>query len=249
MSGGAGLDHVGLVAPGLDDLVTRYRALGFAPTEPRPLLRFEPATGERLPIGQSSAHVVFESGYVELTQIDSASRDHHLAPWVQRHFGLHILALGVDDIAAAHERCTSAGVPVRAPARASRAIEYGSRHGEARFEWFMLEPAASPEGLLCLVRHETPGLVHQREVESHPNGAVALEGVYVVTTEPQDVERRLAIVAGARPAEAGTIELGGRWIRVLTPDAFAARFPGSQVPQAPCLAGFAVRVADLRARP
>ena len=246
MSGGAGLDHVGLVAQVLDDLVARYRALGFAPTEPRPLLRVEPATGERLPIGQSSAHVVFESGYVELTQIDGASRDHHLAPWVQRHCGLHILALGVDDIAAAHERCTSAGVPVRGPARASRAVEYGARHGEARFEWFMLEPAASPEGLLCLVRHETPGLVHQREVESHPNGAVALEGVYIVTAEPQAIERRLAVVAGARRAEAGTIELGGRWIRVLTPDVFGARFPGAHVPATPCMAGFAVRVADLR---
>jgi catechol 2,3-dioxygenase-like lactoylglutathione lyase family enzyme len=246
IGGGAGLDHVGLVAPELDALVARYRALGFSPTEPRPLLRFDPATGASLPIGQSSAHVVFESGYVELTQIDSASSDHHLAPWVHRHFGLHILALGVDDITAAHERCTSAGVPVRAPARASRAVEYGSRHGEARFEWFMLEPAASPEGLLCLVRHETPGLVHQREVESHPNGAVALEGVYIVTVEPQGVERLLAIVAGARHAGAGTIEFGGRWIRVLTPDVFAARFPRAHVPATPCMAGFAVRVADLR---
>jgi hypothetical protein len=249
MNGGAGLDHVGLVTPGLDALLACYRALGFFPTEPRPLMRWDPATRASLPIGQSSAHVVFESGYVELTQIDSTSRDHHLAPWVKRHFGLHILALGVEDITAAHERCTSAGVPVRAPARASRAIEYGSRHGEARFQWFMLEPAASPEGLLCLVRHETPGLVHQREVESHPNGALALEGVYIVTAEPQDVERRLAVLAGARPAEAGTIELGGRWIRALTPDVFAERFPGAHVPATPCLAGFAVRVADLhRAR-
>jgi catechol 2,3-dioxygenase-like lactoylglutathione lyase family enzyme len=246
MSDGAGLDHVGLVAPGLDALVIRYRALGFAPTEPRPLLRVEPATGERLPIGQSSAHVVFESGYVELTQIDSASRDHHLAPWVGRHFGLHILALGVEDITAAHERCTSAGVPVRAPARASRAIEYGSRHGEARFEWFMLEPAASTEGLLCLVRHETPGWVHQREVEFHPNGAVALEGVYIVTAEPQDVERRLAVVTGAPPAEAASIALGRCWIRLLSPDGFAERFPGSHVTATPCMAGFAIRVADLR---
>jgi catechol 2,3-dioxygenase-like lactoylglutathione lyase family enzyme len=246
MHGGAGLDHVGLVAPGLDALVARYRALGFSPTEPRPLLRFEPATGASLPIGQSSAHVVFESGYVELTQIDRAARDHHLAPWVGRHFGLHILAIGAEDIAAAHERCTSAGVPVRAPARASRAVEYGSRHGEARFDWFMLEPAASPEGLLCLVRHETPGLVHQREVESHPNGALALEGVYIVTAEPHDVERRLAIVAGARPAEAGSIALGRCWIRLLSPDAFAERFPGAHVPASPCMAGFTVRVEDLR---
>ena len=159
---------------------------------------------------------------------------------------LRFVPYDLDEIAAAHERCTSAGVPVRAPARASRVVEYGSLHGQARFEWFMLEPAASPEGLLCLVRHETPGLVHQREVEFHPNGAVALEGVYILTAEPQDVERRLAVVAGARPAEAGSIELGGRWIRVLTPDVFAARFPGAHVPAAPCMAGFAVRVADLR---
>jgi len=246
MSGGAGLDHVGLVAPELDALVARYRALGFSPTEPRPLLRLDPATGASLPIGQSSAHVVFESGYVELTQIDGAPRDHHLSPWVARHFGLHILAIGVDDITAAHERCASAGVPVRAPSRAGRAIEYGSRHGEARFEWFMLEPAASPEGLMCLVRHETPRLVHQPEVESHPNGALALEGVYVVTAEPYDVERRLGIVTETRPAEAGSIALGRSWIRLLSPDEFAERFPGAHVPAAPCLAGFAVRVADLR---
>ncbi len=246
MSGGADLDHVGLVAPGLDALVARYRALGFSPTEPRPLLRFDPATGASLPIGQSSAHVVFESGYVELTQIDRALRDHHLGPWVRRHFGLHILAIGVEDIAAAHERCASAGVAVRAPARASRAVEYGSRHGEARFEWFMLEPAASPEGLLCLVRHETPGLVHQREVESHANGALALEGVYIVTKEPLEVGRRLGIVTGARPAEDRSIALGRCWIRLLSPDGFAERFPGAHVPATPCLAGFAVRVADLR---
>jgi len=246
MSSGAVLDHVGLVAPELDALVARYRALGFSPTEPRPLLRLDPATGASLPIGQSSAHVVLESGYVELTQIDGASRDHHLARWAARHFGLHILAIGVEDIAPAHERCTSAGVPVRAPSRAGRAIEYGSRRGEAGFGWFMLEPAASPEGLLCVVRHETPGLVHQREVEFHPNGALALEGVYVVTAEPHDVERRLAIVTGARPAEAGSIALGRCWIRWLSPAGFAERFPGAHVPAAPCLAGFAVRVADLR---
>ena len=245
-SGGARLDHVGLVGPDLGSLLDRYRALGFSPTEPRPLLHFEPATGKSAPTGQSSAHVVFGSGYLELTQVDAISHDHHLAPWLRRRFGLHILALGVEDIAAAHERCACAGVPVRAPARASRAVEYGSQRGQARFEWFMLAPEASPEGLLCFVRHETPELVHQREVECHPNGALALDGVYVVAADPREAGYRLAIVAGARPAEAGTIALGGCWIQLLSPGGFAERFPGAELPPAPCLAGFAVRVANLR---
>ena len=110
----------------------------------------------------------------------------------------------------------------------------------------MLEREASPGGLLCFVRHETPELVHQREVESHPNGALALDGVYVVAADPHETRHRLAIVAGARSAEAGTIALGGCWIQLLSPGAFAERFPGAQRPPAPCLAGFAVRVADLR---
>jgi catechol 2,3-dioxygenase-like lactoylglutathione lyase family enzyme len=152
----------------------------------------------------SSAHLVFESGYVELPQLSMPSPGHHLATWVSRHFGLHILAFGVEDIDAAHERCVAAGLPVRSPAHASRAVEYGARHGEA------------------------------------------LEGVYVVADDVAETARRIALLTGAVLAEPGVLEIGRGWLRVLTPHEFAGRFPGSDVPRAPCLAGFTVRAPDRR---
>ncbi len=246
MSGPASLDHVGLVARSLEPLLAAARRLGFAPTEPKPLLGRDSATGEARSLGQSSAHLVFESGYVELSAVHDPSPAHHLAAYLRRHEGLHILALGVDDIAAAHARCRAAGLPVTAVAGASRAIEYGERRGEARFEWFMLEPAAAPEGLVCCVRHLTPELVFQPAVQRHPNGVVALAGVYVAAAEPGLVLARLAAVAGAVP-RGDRLELAGGWLRVMTPAALAARFPGARLPEAPCLAGHALRVRDLAA--
>jgi hypothetical protein len=243
LNGLASLDHVGLVGRSLDPLLTAARRLGFAPTPPKPLMGRDPATGKARPLGQSSAHLVFGSGYVELSAVHSTSPDHHLAHWLGRHEGLLILALGVDDIAAAHARCCAAGLPVTAVADASRAIEYGDRHGEARFKWFMLAPEASPEGLVCCVRNLAPELVFQPAVQAHPNGVTGLAGVYVAADEPGPLLARLAAVTGAAPA-ADRLDLRGGWLRVMTPAALEARFAGAGLPAAPCLAGFALEVAD-----
>lgn len=243
MSGRASLDHVGLVGRSLEPLLAAARRLGFAPTLPKPLMGRDPVTGETRPLGQSSAHLVFGSGYVELSAVHSTSPDHHLAHWLRRHEGLLILALGVDDIEAAHARCQAASLPVTAVADACRAIEYGDRHGEARFQWFMLAPQASPEGLVCCVRNLTPDLVFQPAVQAHPNGVIGLAGVYVAAGEPAPVLSRLAAVTGATPA-GDRLDLRGGWLRVMTPAALEARFPGAGLPAAPCLAGCAVKVVD-----
>jgi len=239
------LDHVGVVGRELQPLLAAYRRLGFAPTEPKTLFGRDRATGAPVSLGQSSAHLVFGSGYVELSAVHSTSPDHHLASYLDRHAGLHILAFGVNDIAAAQARCLAAGLPATPVAAASRPIEYGERHGEARFEWFMVEAAAAPEGLLCGVRHVTPELVFQPEVQRHPNRVEALAGLYVVTAEAPAALQRLAAVTGASAGDGDTLALVGGWIRVLSPAAFAARFPGAGIPAAPCLAGFALRTADL----
>jgi hypothetical protein len=128
---------------------------------------------------------------------------------------------------------------------ASRPIEYGERRGEARFEWFMVEAAAAPEGLLCCVRHLTPELVFQAAVQRHPNRVEALAGLYVVTADAPAALQRLAAITGAGLDHGDTLALVGGWIRVLSPAAFAARFPGAGIPAAPCLAGFALRTTDL----
>lgn len=244
------LDHVGVVGRDMDALLAAYRRLGFEPTQPRPILRRDGRSSDAVPLGQSGAHLVFASGYVELAAVHTRSPAHHLAPWLGHGPGLHILALGTEDAQATHSRCEERGLQPLPLARASREIGYGERHGEARFEWFMLPPASTPEGLLCMVRHLTPELVFQPAVQRHPNGASTLAGVYLVTPRPAEVARRLADMAGVRARQAQCsflVPLRHGWIRCLSAASLEVRFPGTVPVRVPSLAGFTVRVADVDA--
>lgn len=240
------LDHVGIVGRDLAAMLAAYRRLGFLPTQPQPLMGRD-ASGVAVSLGQSSAHLVFERGYVELSAVETDSPSHHLASYLGRHAGLHILAFGVDDLSAAHERCIAAGLRPRPVARASRHIGYGKRHGEAEFEWFMLEPIVAPEGLLCFVRQVTPQLVFQPEVQRHTNGGLALSGLYLVSAAAAEAASRIAAAtAGAllRSATGARVELRDGWVECLDRADFQRRFPGAEPPPAPSLAGFCVRVRE-----
>ena len=190
------LDHVGFVAPQLAPLRASMRALGFTLTEPRELRRTDPVTGASVSLQQWSCHAVFEQGYVELTAVENDDPGHHLAAYLQRGAGLHILALGSARIGAEHARCAAAGIATTAPARATRRIEYGERHGDAAFEWFMFAPAEAPEGLVCYAHNLTPELVYQRSVQQHANGAVALEEVVVTVPQPPAAAARYERLLG-----------------------------------------------------
>jgi Glyoxalase-like domain len=178
------LDHIGYVAPALDPLILAMRRLGFAPTNPETLMGTDPQTKQPRSLQQRSCHVVLESGYLELTAVGTDDPAHHLAAWRTRGMGVHILALGTDELPAAHARCRLSGVEPTAVAHATRAIRYGARHGEAEFDWFMLPAARFSPALLCLVHNRRPELVYQPEVTRHPNGAVALIEVSLIVDKP-----------------------------------------------------------------
>lgn len=255
------LDHAGFVGDDLDRLVAGMRRLGFATTAPRELLRESPDGGAPVPLRQSSCHAVFQQGYLEFSAVSTDDPAHHLAAYRARGMGLHILALGSDDPDADWRRCRDAGLPCSGPAFASRAIEYGARRGTARFRWFMLAPAAAPEGLLCFARNLTPELVFQPEVSVHPNGVQALVEVMIQVGSPPELAPRFAALLGVEPmagdAVAGTglgagdalsypLAAGGR-LSLLSPAAMRGRFGAAAAAGLPPgrFAGLQLRVARL----
>lgn len=247
----ATLDHVGYVAHSLPALREQMLRLGFAPTEPRDLLAVDAATGATRPLGQRSCHAVLQRGYIELTAVDMPAPTHHLATWLARGAGLHILALGSDVIEAEQARCAATGLAVTPPAHASRRIEYGERHGEARFEWFMFAPHETPEGLVCYAHNLTPELVFQPSVQRHPNGALALTEVVVRCADLPSTGARWQRLLGVAPREdaAGLrFELAaGDTVTLCDPQQLRARF-GSQAVEAGStdrLVASVVRVADI----
>lgn len=221
------LDHVGVVGPDLARLRAAFVRLGFAPTEPRPLMRRDPATGQLEALDQQSCHAVLQQGYVELSSVSSADAAHHLASYAGAAERLQILAIGAEDVADARAACVRNGLAVSQAMWAAREIAYGERRGQARFHWFMLDARDSPDGLVCFVRNHTPELVYQPEVTTHENGARALVEVAILATDPAATAARYARALDTDPQGAGGdlhFELGGGVLRVLGAAAHRDRY-------------------------
>jgi len=169
------LDHVGFAGPDLDTLCAEWRELGFEPTPPQALVAVTEA-GEKVDLQQRSAHIMLEHGYIELTEVREIA-GHHLARWLSRGPALCIVAYGSKDLRSWRAQCSEPGMS--AVMTASRTIEYGEHHGEARFLWCMRDLARTPAALECVVEHLTPALVFQPAVQRHRNGARALRGVEI----------------------------------------------------------------------
>lgn len=242
------LDHIGYVAPSLDPLRDGFERLGFRTTEPRELMGVDGATGATVSLRQRSCHAVLQRGYVELSAVETDDPRHHLAAYLRSGAGLHILALGSGAVAAEHARCVAAGIGTTAPARAARRIEYGERHGEARFEWFMFAPHESPEGLVCYAANLTPELVYQRSVMGHANGALALIEVCLLAGDVGAVRRRYARLLGLEARErCGHSEFGldGGRLSIVDAQGFERRFGVHPTGAAGRFSAAIVRVGDL----
>lgn len=186
------LDHLGLIGSSIDELRREWAERGFFVTAPEELMALDPATGQRVSLGQRSCHIIFERGYIELTAVDAVVPTHHLYPWIRENFSLGIIAIGTDDIEGAHARLVGVEPSVGSIAQASRPIHYGARRGNALFSWFALGAARTPEALVCFVRNERPELIYQPEVQQHANGARALQSVIIASNEPEVTAARYA---------------------------------------------------------
>ncbi len=229
------LDHVGVAGRDIGAMVAAYAKLRFHITPQQPLLgRNE--NGELVPLGQTSAHIMFPDTYIELTAVEAAARGNHLAPYLARYEGVQILALAAGTAETCRATLKAAGIKTSAVAEAARDVVYGTP-GLARFKWFVVDSEIFEEGLVCCVEHETPEVVFQKEVMTHPNGAIGLSAVFVC---PANLGNGLRIYDKLSIALPQTHDV---WLwDDKTRDELS--FPFKQLPT-PCLQGFAIKVQSL----
>ena len=182
------IDHVGLVGPDIHSTVAAFRELGFRVTDPVELMGAGPDGSERS-LGQQSAHFIFGSTYVELSEVTQPGPDHHLAAWLGDDPAIRILILRAADIDAVREQAVASGQEPTPVGEASRALHYADG-AVARFRWLALPPEDFPEALCGYVQHLTPELVFWQKMNAHPNGAVALTGMTLHAADTGDAERR-----------------------------------------------------------
>ena len=182
------LDHAGYGVRDLHATIDLFKRLGFSPTKEKKLMTRDPDSGGFRPLGQLSAHLVFEKGYLELSA--PTSRDNHLIPLIERYPGIHILALAAENVEEQRRYCRKWYRDLTPVRQASRNIEYGKNHGIARFKWFPLPADVFSEGIVCSVEHLTRDLVFQREVLCHPNKVCALAGIYLCARNPALMKKK-----------------------------------------------------------
>lgn len=237
------IDHLGVVGRDIDALLSAYTRLGFTPTAPTPLMGLK--EGEPVYLGQDSAHLIFAESYVELSGVTTDDPNHHLAPWLARRAGLHILALGSDDAVASHAALVADGLDVPAVQDAGRHVAYGEHHGDAKFKWFKAPDALGDEGFVCLVEQITPELVFQPPTNGHPNGALGVVDVIAVAEDPAEALERHSRYPGAVNLGPHQLGFGEQTLTFLKAADLTARFPGTENISPPALAGFAVTVKDI----
>ena len=203
------IDHVGLVGPDIRRTVGEFRALGFRVTDPVELMGTGP-DGKEKSLDQQSAHFIFGSTYVELSEVTRPGPGHHLGAWLGDEPAIRILILRAADIGAVREQALAAGQDPTPVGEASRALHYAGG-AVARFRWLALPAEAFPEALCGYVQHLTPELVFRQEMNAHPNGAAELTGMTLQAADPAGAERRFGALGRVdapehldiRPAEDG----------------------------------------------
>lgn len=239
------IDHLGIVGRDIDALLKAYRRLGFTPTAPTPLMGTK--DGEQIYLGQDSAHLIFADSYVELSGVTTDDPNHHLAPWLARRPGLHILALGSDNAKASHAAMAAQGMTVPAVQDAGRHVAYGTKHGDAQFKWFKAPDELGDEGFVCLVEQITPELVFQPPADGHPNGALSVVDVIALAEDPAEALARHSKYPGAVRLDDHQLGFGDQTLTFFDATGLADRFPDVEDLSAPALAGFAVTVNDIAA--
>ncbi|MBM3526388.1 MAG: VOC family protein, partial [Alphaproteobacteria bacterium] len=164
---GIAVDHIGVVVRDLEREIAAWRALGFHVSNPVPLMGRD-EKGRAVPLGQSSAHIVFANTYVELSSPVPGSGN-HLERYLVLGDGVRILVLAADDAGSARAALAPHGPDMAAPRDATRAIEIAGRADVARFVWFPLPIDVIPGVLSAVVQHLTPELVFHPSLVAHAN--------------------------------------------------------------------------------
>lgn len=245
------LDHVGIAGPDLEALSKAYARLGFALT---PVARHsgrKTEDGPIVPFGTANRCAMLREGYLELIAVvDRESFTNSLEFSLSRYTGLHIVALGIDDEDANLARMRAAGVQIPSIAYLERPVDDANPAGPtARFARLVLPD--TPEGRIFLIRHLTPQAIWQERFLSHPNHAVGLAEVILVSAAPAESASRFSVLSGRPvvpdPSGGFALVLPRGQVRILPPETLPAVFPGMSPPALPFIAGVTILTDDANA--
>jgi catechol 2,3-dioxygenase-like lactoylglutathione lyase family enzyme len=247
------LDHVGVAVTSLDRGREAFSRLGFQLTARSFHSGAVSAGAPVTPWGSGNHCAMFRQGYLEIIGLTDAAIYSSVKDMVARYEGLHIVAIGIGDADAAFAEFQKAGAPVEAPRALERDAPYGPGNREmrrAKFRNMYVERNNFTEGRFIFIEHLTRDVLWQPHLLNHPNGALGIDAVYFVVSDPEATARKFApLFSGKIERFPGVVKLtldrGTLWLT--EEKAWRMRVPGGFVPPVPSPAGFGVRVESIDA--
>lgn len=238
------LDHVGHFVRDAAAAAAALARAGFAPTP-----QSVQSNPDGTPTGTGNVTAMFRRGYIEVlfkTADTPLGREFDLA--LSGHPGVHLAAFSVADAEGQHRRLTDAGFAMRPLVQFQRPVATATGSGVAAFTVVRLERGAMAEGRIQMLAHRTEDTVWQPRWLNHPNGALGLADLVVVSADVMEATGRLVRFSGreAKPTKYGqAIALDRGQIQLFSNDAFARMFPEIALPRLPFLGAYALRVESL----
>ncbi len=209
------LDHTAFFVPEMNVAAARLEACGFRLTPFT--IQTNREDDKTVPSGTGNRCAMLREGYIELL---TATSDTPLAAQLRErvadHPGIHLAAFSTADAAAEHRRLGEAGFPTLPLVDMRRPV------GDdfARFSIARVAHGTMPEGRAQFLTHHTEPLVWLPDILDHPNGAEALDGLWIAAGDPAEVTARYARFTGRPATQEGpvtTVRLDRGWLAVATP--------------------------------
>lgn len=241
----SGLDHVVIAVRDLAAAARTWDALGFTLSPP----------GRHSPhLGTANHTLVFETDYLELLGVVAETPVNlPVREFLARGEGVERLALATPDAERLTASLRAHGLSPMGPLDFGRPVARpDGSHLDARFRTVHWPPEIRPAGVRIFACQQlTREAVWLPELQSHPNGAVGIERVEIVSASPEAAAAEFAAMSGAvaRAGERGsevTWNGGGARLLFLTPQAFATLRPNAGSPTSG-VAGLTLRTRDLAA--
>ncbi len=238
-----GVDHVFLLVRDLDASRDAFARLGFT-VSPRGL--------HSEAKGSANHTIVFPDDYVELLGLiaETPGNAARRASLARDGEGLHAVACRIEDAAAAEAGLATLGIATAERSDFARPVPLpGGGEAVAAFSTLGFDAAEVPLGTAFMCQHRTRDSVWLPELMEHANGARGIAGLIAATEAPERAAAGFArlFAAGAmREVEGGfEVATGARSapILLLSPQAWADRYPAFDLAATPAGAFATIRIA------
>ncbi|HWB51336.1 MAG TPA: VOC family protein [Stellaceae bacterium] len=241
------LDHTAFFVPAMAPAAEALEGCGF---------RLTPFTiqtnregGATVPSGTGNRCAMLRNGYLELLAATSppggdTPLSAQLRERIADHPGLHLAAFASADAGAEHRRLATAGFPTLPLVDMRRPVGDDA----ARFTIARIAHGTMPEGRAQFLTHHTEHLVWPPDMLDHPNGAEALDALWIATDDPARPAARYARFTGRAAGEHDgltTIRLDRGALHFARPAHLTQAFGIVPAGKLPCLAAASIRVGSL----